>query len=149
MYKNTRPNVTTDRYGVHYPEDTAHSHTTLHCNRSDPIWKRKWVIEQKIPVEARHEWHVHNRAQWKEFHQAEKACTNARRVILFTAWYMGKGKWAWDALVADGKLVSCDFISPDAPVLNGICRRFGTYRQPMAVFKSADDVKYYVRTMCK
>ena len=137
---------------IGFPEDSAQAMTTLHCNRKDALWRRRWVVEQKIPLEARRQWKQIDVQQASLYKCAQQKITDAANVIRFDAWYMGRdrqghGLWAYHATVADGELVACEYISIDPPVLNGIMRKYGTYRNPSQVMKSADDVKFYVRTM--
>ena len=137
---------------IGFPEDSAQAMTTLHCNRKDALWRRRWVVEQKIPLEARRQWKQIDVQQARLYKCAQQKIADAAQVIRFDAWYMGRdrqghGLWAYHATVADGELVACEYISIDPPVLNGIMRKYGTYRNPSHVMKSADDVKFYVRTM--
>lgn len=137
---------------IWFPEDSAQAITTLHCNRNHPIWHRRWVVEQKLPLEARRMWKQIDVEQARLFRHAQKRMADAKKVIRFDAWFMGRDKqghglWAYHATVADGELVACEYVSIDAPVINGILHKYGTYRNPMHVMKTADAVKYFVRTM--
>src|SRR5512142_1890729 len=77
---------------IWFPEDSAQAMTTLHCNRSDALWRRRWVLEQKLPLEARRKWKQIDVQQVKLYKAALQKCAEAHRVIHFTAWYMGRDK---------------------------------------------------------
>ena len=141
-----------DGMPIGFPEDSAQAMTTLHCNRSDALWRRRWVVSQHIPAEARRKWKEIDVQQARLYKRAQQKIAAAAHVIHFDAWFMGRDKqgyglWAYHATVADGELVACEYISIDPPQLNGVLRKYGTYRNPMHVMKTADDVKFYVRTM--
>src|SRR5512142_1834876 len=145
LYTASRPKAvvaSVDGNPIGFPEDSAQAMTTLHCNRKDALWRRRWVVEQKIPLEARRQWKQIDVQQARLYKCAQQKIADAERVIHFDAWYMGRdrqdhGLWAYHATIADGELVACEYISIDPPVLNGMLRKYGTYRNPSHVMKSA------------